>query len=102
MTDLKCPKCLSNLRSIERNGVTIDHCAECGGVYLDRGELEQLIQQENRFLEREARYRDDDHDDDDHDHRGDRGYHDRHDDQYPRRRKKKKRRSFLEDMFDFG
>ena len=29
--------------SFERNGVTIEQCQQCRGVFLDRGELEQLI-----------------------------------------------------------
>lgn len=42
-TDLTCPKCHSAMRSYERNGITIDQCAECRGIFLDRGELERLI-----------------------------------------------------------
>jgi Zn-finger nucleic acid-binding protein len=35
------------MRSYERNGVTIDQCSECRGVFLDRGELERLVDAEN-------------------------------------------------------
>ena len=31
------------MRSYERNGVTIDQCSECRGIFLDRGELERLV-----------------------------------------------------------
>jgi Zn-finger nucleic acid-binding protein len=36
------PKCQAPMNPIERSGVTIDRCTECGGVFLDRGELERL------------------------------------------------------------
>jgi uncharacterized protein len=92
-TDLKCPKCLAPMRAIERSGITVDRCMECGGVFLDRGELERLIHAEGEFVNTQARrgYRDDDDFDDDyreHQHQG--------------RPYKKKRRNFLEDIFDFG
>lgn len=37
------------MRQYERNGVTIDQCGECRGVFLDRGELEHLLDAESRF-----------------------------------------------------
>jgi Zn-finger nucleic acid-binding protein len=40
---LICPKCHGTMRSYERNGVTIEQCAECRGIFLDRGELEHLV-----------------------------------------------------------
>ena len=46
MTELLCPKCQVAMRSLERSGVTIEHCTECGGVFLDRGELERLEETE--------------------------------------------------------
>lgn len=48
-TDLVCPKCQGAMRSYERNGVVIDQCQECRGVFLDRGELEKLIDAESAF-----------------------------------------------------
>lgn len=42
MAELLCPKCQATMTSIERSGVTIERCTECGGVFLDRGELERL------------------------------------------------------------
>jgi hypothetical protein len=44
-----CPKCQGLMRSYERNGVTVDQCTECRGLFLDRGELEHLIDAESRF-----------------------------------------------------
>jgi uncharacterized protein len=37
------------MRSYERNGITIDQCANCGGINLDRGELEKLIDAEAAY-----------------------------------------------------
>lgn len=95
---LMCPKCDAPMRGIERNGVVIDRCAECGGVFLDRGELERLMRAEGEYnvahpevIQPARGFRDDDDDDDDldrHDHHG--------------RPPRKKRRNFLEDLFDFG
>ena len=43
---LTCPKCAGEMRSYERNGVHVDQCSECRGIFLDRGELERLMQAE--------------------------------------------------------
>jgi Zn-finger nucleic acid-binding protein len=47
--ELTCPKCHGVMRSYERNGVTVDQCTECRGLFLDRGELDRLIDAENRW-----------------------------------------------------
>ena len=41
---LTCPKCGSDLKEIELLGIKIDRCAGCQGTFLDRGELELLIE----------------------------------------------------------
>lgn len=46
---LYCPKCQGAWRRIERNGVVIDQCEQCQGIFLDRGELEQLINAERNY-----------------------------------------------------
>lgn len=38
----KCPKCGADLKERDHNGVKIDQCEECGGIWLDKGELELL------------------------------------------------------------
>jgi Zn-finger nucleic acid-binding protein len=38
------------MRAHKRNGVTIEQCTKCHGIFLDRGELEQLIGAESSFL----------------------------------------------------
>lgn len=41
---MKCPTCTTvNLVMSERQGVEIDYCPECRGVWLDRGELDKII-----------------------------------------------------------
>lgn len=42
MSVLTCPVCQGEMREIERQGVLIDTCSQCRGVWLDRGELEKL------------------------------------------------------------
>jgi uncharacterized protein len=50
VTELTCPKCQAPMRTHQRNGVTIEQCTKCHGIFLDRGELEQLIGAESSFL----------------------------------------------------
>lgn len=45
-----CPKCRVDMVTFERNGVVIEQCGDCKGVFLDRGELERLIDAESEFL----------------------------------------------------
>jgi uncharacterized protein len=55
MAEYRCPKCDAPMRSHRRNGVTIEQCTACHGVFLDRGELEQLIGVESSVLGQEPR-----------------------------------------------
>ena len=42
---MKCPVCESvDLTMADRQGVEIDYCPKCRGVWLDRGELDQIIE----------------------------------------------------------
>ena len=44
-----CPKCTTNeMIRVIKHGVTIDTCTECGGVWLDKGELGELVAGINR------------------------------------------------------
>jgi ribosomal protein L37AE/L43A len=38
----KCPKCGADLKEQHAEHVKIDECTECGGIWLDKGELDQL------------------------------------------------------------
>ncbi|UER55478.1 zf-TFIIB domain-containing protein [Kineosporiaceae bacterium SCSIO 59966] len=49
---LTCPKCGADMRAYERNGITIDQCTACRGIFLDRGELERLVDAESAFYGR--------------------------------------------------
>jgi len=40
---MKCPKDGMDLQTIELHGVKIDQCATCSGMWLDAGELDQLL-----------------------------------------------------------
>ena len=88
---MQCPVDGNVLTMTERSGVEIDYCPQCRGVWLDRGELDKLIDSSDRPDRRE---RDDDrrdrHHDDDDDRRGIFGA------------KRKKKESFLSEIFDFG
>ncbi len=55
MAELECPKCQSAMRSYERSGITVDQCTGCRGVFLDRGELERLVDMEGNFYEQRVR-----------------------------------------------
>jgi Zn-finger nucleic acid-binding protein len=49
---MKCPRCETTaLDERERDGITVDVCAGCRGLWLDRGELEKLIARATRELE---------------------------------------------------
>jgi Zn-finger nucleic acid-binding protein len=80
---LVCPKCGAEMRSYERNSVTVDQCTGCRGVFLDRGELERLVDAEGSHYEREFSQR-------------------REDESHDRPHKKSKKRSFLENLLEGG
>jgi Zn-finger nucleic acid-binding protein len=42
MSVLSCPVCKGAMREVNREGILIDVCTQCRGVWLDRGELEKL------------------------------------------------------------
>ena len=54
MSTLTCPKCHGDMRSYERSGIHVDQCTECRGVFLDRGELEGLVDAELRWAQNSA------------------------------------------------
>ncbi len=102
---MNCPIDDTQLQITERQGIEIDYCPKCRGVWLDRGELDKIIDRVGPVPTRDlagddrprrpdpyqedVSYRDEPRQDDDW--RGQGGE--------PRR--KRSRRSFLEDIFDF-
>ena len=99
---MKCPIDGSELRITDRQGIEIDYCPQCRGVWLDRGELDKVIERTTAAFS--------DRDDDDDDRRRDvdtsrRDEYRRDDDHRSHGQgtvKKKRKRSMLEDLFDFG
>ncbi len=95
---MNCPVCKDvKLVVSDRQGVEIDYCPECRGVWLDRGELDKIIERSNQPYSAPARddYRKKD------DYRDRDEYRDKNyssDDHYY---KKKKKGGFLDDIFDF-
>jgi Zn-finger nucleic acid-binding protein len=47
---MTCPKCGGEMHTVARNGVTIEQCRKCHGIFLDRGEFEQLLSREASYL----------------------------------------------------
>ena len=110
---MRCPVDNETLVMADRGGVEIDYCPKCRGVWLDRGELDKIIErslgasapaiapvapppQQNAAPvyqpePRSTQYRDDDR----------RRYKHDDDDDYRHGYKKKRRESFLSDIFDF-
>ncbi len=48
---MKCPIDGNELRIADRGGVEIDYCPQCRGVWLDRGELDKIIDRTGQFDE---------------------------------------------------
>lgn len=77
---MNCPVDGAVLEMSERSGVEIDYCPMCRGVWLDRGELDKILERTDSFDRSRDRY-------DDRDHR----------DYVPYKKRKK---SFLSELFD--
>jgi Zn-finger nucleic acid-binding protein len=126
---MQCPIDQTELVMTDRQGIEIDYCPKCRGVWLDRGELDKVIERSHTTAAQTTPFRDDDdrYAPDDRDRRYDRSRsqqggvlgkvgealnrrtdddddrrYDR-DDRYDRdgRPRRKKRESFLDDLFDF-
>lgn len=48
---MRCPKCGMELIEIGFKGVNLDKCSSCAGVWLDCGELEEVLKKESGFLQ---------------------------------------------------
>ena len=92
---MNCPVCNVNLVISSREGVEIDYCPQCRGVWLDRGELDKIIERGAQVMAGSGREREYEPRRDDRSRRDDDDWDDR---RSPRKRKK---RSFLEDIFEF-
>lgn len=47
---MKCPNCNVSLVMTDRSGIEIDYCPDCRGVWLDRGELDKIIERSSQNL----------------------------------------------------
>ena len=64
---MKCPNCNTSLVMSDRQGIEIDYCPDCRGVWLVRGELDKIIERSNQEIQSmtKKKDRDDDYYDDD-------------------------------------
>ncbi|MFG3348893.1 zf-TFIIB domain-containing protein [Streptomyces sp. NPDC048018] len=46
---MQCPKCHAPMHTYNRNGVQIEQCSGCRGIFLDYGELEALTRLESQW-----------------------------------------------------
>lgn len=88
---MKCPSCSETLLMSEKNGIEIDYCPNCRGIWLDRGELDKIIERSTTHYSDKGSY---DRDAQKY------GYKEKDNDYY-KRNPHKKRGSFLGDLFDF-
>lgn len=86
---MKCPNCNETLLMSDKNGIEIDYCPNCRGVWLDRGELDKIIERSADHYSKKENYQKDY----DRYRSGDQAHHSR-----PHHKKKE---SFLGDLFDF-
>ncbi|MEI8390678.1 MAG: zf-TFIIB domain-containing protein [bacterium] len=96
---MKCPHCNVNLVMSEKQGVEIDYCPECRGIWLDRGELEKIIERSTQSYaepQRSPAYSNDHHYEKQYKQGHNEHSYGHHGDQ------KHRKKSFLEDIFDFG
>ncbi|MFF3324209.1 zf-TFIIB domain-containing protein [Streptomyces sp. NPDC002889] len=48
---MQCPKCHAAMHTYNRNGVQIEQCSGCRGIFLDYGELEALTRLESQWTQ---------------------------------------------------
>ncbi|MGK6320771.1 zf-TFIIB domain-containing protein [Sphingomonas sp. DT-204] len=89
-TTMSCPVCQTTLVPTVREAIEIDHCPSCRGVWLDRGELDKIIERSNAAFGGDR-----DRDDDRRRYEQPRRYDDDH-----RHKQHYKRKSFLSELFD--
>lgn len=97
---MKCPICDDvRLREVEKEGVLIDICPSCKGVWLDRGELEKLLEGEREYRKQYPQYAS--YEEDKHPKQYEsRRYYDDDVRRYPKHKKKRTVFDIFEDLFD--
>lgn len=89
---MKCPNCNETLLMAERNFIEIDYCPSCRGVWLDKGELDKMLdaaEKNTPGLQQPAQYI------------PQQGYATNNQGYQHNRHKPYKKKSFLGDLFDF-
>ena len=91
---MNCPVCNVALVMSEKQGVEIDYCPKCRGVWLDRGELDKIIERstpegQNRFYGSNQPFNQHHNNDDRHKYQSDSDYYKHH-----------KQKNWLSDLFD--
>jgi Zn-finger nucleic acid-binding protein len=91
---MKCPVCNIDMYLSERQGIEIDYCPQCRGIWLDRGELDKIIDRNSAPLPPQPAGFHEPYD------------HDEHHGQYETNGRHQgvkyhKRKGFLKDLFDF-
>jgi len=85
---MKCPNCNTTLLITDKQNIEIDYCPDCRGIWLDRGELEKIIERSAEHYSKKENYESDykryGYGDDNH-----------------KRNPQHKKKSFLNDLFDF-
>ncbi|MEW6653755.1 MAG: zf-TFIIB domain-containing protein [Bacteroidota bacterium] len=89
---MNCPVCNVALSLSERQGIEIDYCPKCRGVWLDRGELDKLIEKnaDQRNYDMNGSRDSKHYSDDDYKHQQDYNKHGKY-----------RKKSLLKDLFDF-
>ncbi|MFA4917174.1 MAG: zf-TFIIB domain-containing protein [Syntrophales bacterium] len=85
---MNCPVCNVQLVMTERQGIEINYCPKCRGVWLDRGELDKIIERSTSESP-QVQYRESDYE-----------TNSRHSGKHHEDEHYKKKRSFLFDLFD--
>lgn len=100
---MNCPHCNVSLVMSEKKGIEIDYCPDCRGIWLDRGELDKIIERSVSYNNEEYSHRKQEH----YPNKSHESYHREHHHEKEHHYghgdyKKHKKKSFLEDIFDFG
>ncbi len=83
---MKCPNCGETLLMTHRNNVEIDYCPQCRGIWLDRGELDKILELAEKQYPGQS---------------GARSEYNERDYDYKKHKKPYRKGGFLGDFFDF-
>lgn len=92
---MKCPLCNIELKMTDRQGIEIDYCPQCRGIWLDRGELDKIL--ERSAAQESERGQGQVSQGNPYASGSSHGHRQHHHDDYGKRKKK----SFLGELFDF-